>query len=103
MPINAEAVCVPPTLGISRCQGDINKAGCALSSALKLSFFLLTVYSVMHFLGRGDAHGIVAIVAWRLLQLVVTHIFQNITERVVYLKSARNFNYPVCWVDFTTQ
>lgn len=35
MPINAEVVCVPPTLGISHCQGDINKAGCALSSALK--------------------------------------------------------------------
>lgn len=35
MPINAEVVCVPPTLGVSCCQGDINKAGCALSSALK--------------------------------------------------------------------
>lgn len=32
-------VCVPPTLGISRRQGDINKAGCALSSALKLLLF----------------------------------------------------------------
>lgn len=29
-------VCVPPTLGISCCQGDINKAGRGLSSALKL-------------------------------------------------------------------
>lgn len=35
MPINAEAVCVPPTVGISCCQRDINKAGCALSSALQ--------------------------------------------------------------------
>lgn len=28
-------MCVPPTLGISCCRGDINKSGCALSSALK--------------------------------------------------------------------
>lgn len=32
-------VCVPPTLGISCCQGDINKAGRGLSSALKLLLF----------------------------------------------------------------
>lgn len=60
MPINAEAVCVPPTSGISRCHGDINRAGCALSSALKL---LLTVHCVlsMLFLGRADWFGIVAL------------------------------------------
>lgn len=63
MPINAEAVCVPPTLGISRCQGDIHKAGCALSSALKLLFFfLLTAYCDLsvHFLGRGDRCGLLS-------------------------------------------
>ena len=32
-------VCVPPTLGVSCCQGDINKAGRGLSSALKLLLF----------------------------------------------------------------
>lgn len=34
-----QRLCVPPTLGVSCCQGDINKAGCALSSALRLQVF----------------------------------------------------------------